>query len=272
MIERVRRLCHGDGRLMAAMMYGSFAQGEGDEFSDVEVILFFKDEALEELDPRDWICQIAPVELYFVNEFGIGTAIFENLGRGEFHFDKASDIRKINESWNETDWSPSLDDTLLLDRTGELTRRLQRIVGPPLERDTPERIRFLCNSLVNWILFGLNLLARGELARALTILGSVQVYLLRMVRVLEGSTVHWATPSKLLEQDLSEASYARYAACTARLDKESLNSAYVAAWIWGRTLTEALSEKHGTDLPATLLDSIDEHLNRVCGVLGEMEP
>jgi lincosamide nucleotidyltransferase len=32
MIERTRRVCRKDERLVAAMMYGSFAQGEGDEF------------------------------------------------------------------------------------------------------------------------------------------------------------------------------------------------------------------------------------------------
>jgi hypothetical protein len=34
MIERTRRVCREDERLAAAMMYGSFAQGEGDGFSD----------------------------------------------------------------------------------------------------------------------------------------------------------------------------------------------------------------------------------------------
>ena len=34
MIERTRRVCREDERLAAAMMYGSFAQGEGDGFSE----------------------------------------------------------------------------------------------------------------------------------------------------------------------------------------------------------------------------------------------
>lgn len=42
MIERTRRVCREDERLVAAMMYGSFAQGERDEFSDIEFILFFE--------------------------------------------------------------------------------------------------------------------------------------------------------------------------------------------------------------------------------------
>ena len=259
MIERVRHLCRLDERLAAAMMYGSFAQGEGDEFSDIEFILFFYDEVLGEVDQEEWVARIAPVELYFVNEYGNGTAIFESLIRGEFHFDRASDIEGIDESWKETDWFPSLEAALVVDRTGELTRRLQGIVGPTPARNTPEQILFLRNCFVNWFLFGTNLLARGELARALDLLGIVQDQLLRMIRVSEGSTEHWVNPSKLLERDISEASYARYVACTANLDRGALWSAYLAVWTWGKDLMAALAEDQGVALPTTLLDRIDRH-------------
>ena len=258
MIERVRELCHEEDRLVASMMYGSFAQGEGDEFSDIEFILFFEDGALRSLDQEAWVSRIAPVELYFVNEFGVGTAIFDNMIRGEFHFDRASDIPKIDESWKETDWFPSLGATLVLDRTGELARRLQSVVGPTLDRDTPEQIQFLCNCFVNWFLFGSNLLARGELARALDLLGIVQDQLLRMIRVSERSTEHWFNPSKFLEKDISKTAYTRYTTCTAVLNEASLRDAYDSAWSWGRELMSALAERHGVALPGRILDRLDQ--------------
>lgn len=258
MIERVRRVCRADGRLRATMMYGSFAQGEGDEHSDVEFILFFEDGVLETLDQREWVARISPVALYFVNEYGIGTAIFESLVRGEFHFDRASEMGEVvAESMRDADWLPSLDDTLILDRTGELTRRLQNIVGPPPERDTPGAVSFVCDGFVNWILCGTNLLARGELARALDKLGIVRDRLLQMVRILEGSTVHWFNSSKFLEKDISADSYARYASCTARLDEEELRHAYRAAWGWGRELMAGLSARHGVGPRAPLLGRLD---------------
>ncbi len=260
MIERVRQVCRRDERLAAAMMYGSFARSEGDEFSDIEFILFFYDDALGAVDQEEWISRIAPVELYFVNEFGNGTAIFENLIRGEFHFDSASDIEKIDESWKNTDWFPSLEAALVLDRTGELSRRLRTIVGPPLDRDTQEQVRFLCSSFTNWSLFGSNVLARGELARAHELLGFVQRYLLWMVRICERSTRDWPSPSKSLERDISEVAYARYASCTARLDRDDLSRAYLSAWSWGREMMPALAEKHGVVLPTALFARLDRHL------------
>ena len=212
------------------------------------------------LTRRSGWTRIAPVELYFVNEYGNGTAIFENLIRGEFHFDRASDIQEIDEAWKETDWFPSLEATLVLDRTGELTRRLRRIVGPTPARDTPEQIQFLCNCFVNWFLFGSNLLARGELARALDLLGIVQDQLLRMIRVSERSTEHWFYPSKLLEKDISRDSYTRYAACTANLDEEALWSAYLSSWSWGMELMSSLTAEQGMPLSETLLDRLDRRL------------
>jgi lincosamide nucleotidyltransferase B/F len=258
MIEQTRRVCHEDERLAAAMMYGSFAQGEGDGLSDIEFILFFRDEDLEGLDQEEWVARISPVGLYFVNEYGNGTAIFENLIRGEFHFDRASDIERIvGESMRDADWLPSLEDTLILDRTGELTPRLRRIVGPPPERDTPENVLFLGNCFVNWFVFGANLFARGELARSLDLLGILRDRLLQMVRVLEGSTLHWFNSSKFLEREISETSYARYAACTARLDTDELRQAYVAAWEWGRELMSSLADRHGVQPSADLLVRLD---------------
>ncbi len=260
MIERVRRVCQEDERLVAAMMYGSFAQGEGDWFSDIEFILFFDDDALEDLDQEEWVARISPVELYFVNEYGNGTAIFDNLVRGEFHFDRASDVARIDESWKDTDWLPTLEDTLVLDRTGELARRLELVIGPPPDRDTPERAQFVCNCFVNWLLFGSNLLVRGELARALNLLGIVQDQLLYMVRMVEGSTQRWFNPAKLLEENVSPDAYARYAACTASLDREDIRRAYISAWGWGREMMVALSERHGLLVSATLLEKLDRRL------------
>jgi lincosamide nucleotidyltransferase len=269
MIERTRSVCREDERLAAAMMYGSFAQGEGDGFSDIEFILFFRDEELEHLDQKEWVSRISPVGLYFVNEYGNGTAIFENLVRGEFHFDRASDMEKVvGESMRDADWLPSLGDTLILDRTGELTLRLRKIVGPPPERDTRGQIRFVSVCFVNWFLFGANLFARGELARSLDLLRIVRDRLLQMVRVLEGSTLHWFNSSKFLEKEITEASYARYAACTARLDRDELRRAYLSVWKWGRELMSSLEERHGVAPPAALLVRLDRRFAEIFGAPG----
>ncbi|HVF98542.1 MAG TPA: nucleotidyltransferase domain-containing protein [Chloroflexia bacterium] len=258
MIERVRQICREDPRLVAALMYGSFTRGEGDAYSDIEFVLFFRDEEIGEVDQLEWVRQIAPVEMYFVNEFGNGTAIFSNLVRGEFHFDKASDMRLV-QGWKDSAWFPSLEATIMVDHTGELARLLRPYTTPP-QHDTPEQVRALCERFINWVLFGANVLARGEHARALEILGMAHRYLLWLARLAEGRTEHWPTPSKSLERDISPATYARFKTCTASLDEGQLWHAYDNAWKWGKELMTGQAEKHGIALPTTVISAMDARL------------
>ncbi len=194
MIETVRELSERDERVVTTLMYGSFAIGQGDRFSDIEFYLFFTEEALEGLEEEAWVGQIAPLELYYVNEFGNGTATFENLVRGEFHFEAASNMSLI-EAW-ETVWFPSLDSAVLVDKTGELSRTVSRSVRRPPDLGTQERALFLCRSLIIWSLMGANLLERGECARAEAFLTLLHGHLLQALRLVEGKSVNWLSPSR----------------------------------------------------------------------------
>jgi lincosamide nucleotidyltransferase B/F len=258
MIQKVRELCEDDERVVAALMYGSFALGQGDRFSDVEFYVFFEDEASEGLEEEAWVSQISPLDLYYVNEFGNGTAIFENLIRGEFHFEAASKVGLV-EAW-ETAWFPSLGSAVLVDKSGDLSRRVERLVRRPPDLDIPERALFLCRSLMNWTLMGTNLLRRGEYARAEAFLTLVHGHLLRAVRLVEGRTANWLSPSRRLEEDVSATSYQRFRACTAALDAGQLALAYASTWEWGRELMGELAARHALALPEALLDKLDQHL------------
>src|SRR3712207_4401623 len=119
-------------------------------------------------------------------------------------------------------------------------------------------IQSSCNCFVNWFLFVSNPLARGELARALDLLGIVRDQLLRMVRVSERSTEHWFNPSKFLEKDIFKIAYNRYTTCTAVLSEASLRNVYDSAWSWGKELMPVLAEKHEVALPKAILERLDQ--------------
>ena len=55
MIEKVRQISERDESVVSALMYGSFALGQGDRFSDIEFYLFFEDEATEGLEEQAWV-------------------------------------------------------------------------------------------------------------------------------------------------------------------------------------------------------------------------
>lgn len=256
MIERARQLCQEDERVAAAMLYGSFTQGEGDRYSDIEMVLFFEDNELPQINQRAWVAQIAPVEVYFADEAGHHTAIFANLIRGEFHFYPASQVSMVSQ-WRETAWFPSLEAACLVDRTGALMTHLAALTGSPPNRNTPELIQSLSLNFINWMLFGANVLARGELARALDLLNNAHWSLLRLARLQEGSTVHWPTPSKGLEKDISTAAYERFRACTSGLDQEQLWVAYEATWRWGQELMQA--QTYNLSLPDSLIERLTQY-------------
>ena len=259
MIERVRELYSQDERIVSALMHGSFALGQGDCFSDIEFYLFFDEEALGDLEEQAWVGKIAPLALYYVNEFGNGTAIFENLVRGEFHFEAASNVGLV-EAW-ESAWFPSLESVVLVDKSGELFARVGRLVGRPPDLDTPERALFLCRSLMNWTLMGANLLERGEYACAEAFLTLVHGNLLQALRLVEGKSANWLSPTRRLEEDASATSYERYRACTAALKAEQLVWAYASTWEWGRELMGELATRHGFVLPEALLGKLDRRLS-----------
>ncbi len=259
MIERLRQLCQSDERVVAAMLYGSFTYGEADNYSDIEAVFFFDPAALPTLDKSHWISQIAPVLLFFADDFGHYTAIFTDLVRGEFHFYPMDQVSMVA-GWKGMTWFPSLETTVLLDRTGELSRQLQPLIGAPPERDTPEAARQIIAMFCNLMLFGMNTLDRGELARTLDILSLLHRNLLWMARLVEGSMVHWPTPARCLEKDLTPASYQRFVGCTARLDRQDLYRAYRSTWTWGLELAHVLCARHVLVFPQDLFDSISKRV------------
>jgi hypothetical protein len=57
------------------------------------------------------------------------------------------------------------------------------------------------------ILLGMNVLRRGERARALEWLWYVQRYLLQLIRINERKTDRWVNPTKNLEHDIKDETY-----------------------------------------------------------------
>lgn len=263
MIRKVEELCRADPSIRAALQYGSFTQGEGDAWSDIEFWLFVDDLALAGLDGRVWVARVAPVLLFVQNEFGAGVAIFENLVRGEFHFAAASSLPQIRE-WPLSEERPDIDAMIVLDRGGELREHLTAMLAAPSSRLTTARLQSLQDRFLNWFLFGLNLLARGEAARALDVLSSVQRHLLWLARIAEGSAErHFLTPSRRAESDLEPASYGRYAETSARLEAADLARAYRAAWRWYGELAGSLADEFGTTPRKLLMQRLGERVANV---------
>ena len=86
MIERFREACNEDERIVAALLFGSFAVGEGDPFSDIEFAVFIRDDLFEDFEQRSWLDAVSPVAAYFLDDFGHHTALFQNGIRADDAF------------------------------------------------------------------------------------------------------------------------------------------------------------------------------------------
>ena len=260
MIERFREAFHEDARIIAALMFGSFAIGEGDEFSDIEFAVFTHDDSFESFEQRSWLNAVSPVAAYFPDDFGHYTALFENGIRGEFHFMRKSDIPIIS-TWQGYGWFPSLEAAVLLDRSGELSQCASALVGGPPIREGAPLVEGLALNLISLMLFGANLLNRGEYARAWALLSKAHENLLKLIRLHERATDHWPTPSRALEKDLSADSYNRYLACTANAEPKVLCVAYCETWKWSLELFKSVAEPLNIELPKTVIAQAQRLLN-----------
>jgi lincosamide nucleotidyltransferase len=240
LIDCVVDLANSDDRVAALLMYGAFAADEGDRYSDIEFYVYIADRAFGTFDETSWLANVAPVRLCYRNEYGVTTAIFDGLVRGEFHFAPAASIPDL-EKTTPGAWISSIEDCVLYDRSGTVAEVLARSIGEPPNRGSRESVEFLAASVANWALMVDNLRRRGEHARALDFLyRQVHPHLLRLARVAEDRTGNWLSPTRRLELELAPVSYRRFRECTAALGPADIRAALHRAWQWFRELRTAL--------------------------------
>ncbi|NGN70464.1 nucleotidyltransferase domain-containing protein, partial [Streptomyces sp. A7024] len=198
LIDRVHRTARADDRIEAALMYGSFAAGEGDAHSDIEFWLFFQPSHPD--DPAAWLAQVGDVQHLVRNEFGTHVAFFPGLIRGEFHFATADDIDSVR-SWPAR--GAAVERMLVVDRSGKLEAALRGLPEQVAASPDSAEAADLCGRFANWLVLAHHVAARGEYLRAWDALGHVQRHLLWMTRLsesAESATAHWLTPSRAAEK------------------------------------------------------------------------
>ncbi|NJP45962.1 nucleotidyltransferase domain-containing protein [Actinacidiphila epipremni] len=243
LIARVRERCRADGDVRAALMYGSFAAGEGDAHSDVEFWLFLTPAARAALDPAAWCAAVAPVNLVLENEFGTHVALFPGPVRGEFHFATTADIASVA-GWPAR--GAAVEAMVVVDRDGALTPVLRALPERPAVPRSPAEIADLCGRFANWLVLAAHVTARGEHLRAQDALAHAARHLLWMARVAEGSTAHYLTPSRAAEAELPARTVAAAGAGT-----------LAALWEEGRERWRELAARTGGEPPAALFAELD---------------
>lgn len=263
MIKLVKKRALAEQSIDSVLMYGSFTQGAGDKYSDIEFYVFVQDEGFACFDTSGWLSTIHPFYRNFLNEHLTQVVIFTNLIRGEFHFLPLSEISVID-SFTPAGYFPDIKAMNLCDKNGKLAKQLTILKDCHVNRQTKENAANIIDNLLNYILFGVNVLKRGELARALECLGAAQKLYIQAVRLQEGSTDHWLNPSKNLEEEISPACYETYKACTAVLTHESIFSAYTNLIKASEASIRVMEKKYEVGDYSTLVEHILSYHNNLC--------
>lgn len=224
MIDRVRLLSQKHAAISSVLMYGSFAKGEGDEYSDIEFYIFLNPEV--HFNKKRWLNSIEKTEFSFVNEFGTEVTIFRNLIRGEFHFLDANQIGIIK-SWVGMVSFEYWKHMIVVDKDNKLRDIFSAITKKRPLRNTPENLLWIQRSFINVALFTKNLLLRKEWAHAHQQFFFLHKYLLWLIRIKVDSTAHWESPTKKAEEDLPALWYSMYTECTSALEAENLHAAFL---------------------------------------------
>ncbi|MFG2044541.1 hypothetical protein [Dactylosporangium sp. NPDC048998] len=257
LIARVREVCAADDRLDAALMYGSFAAGEADAYSDVEFWLFFESQWRGQVDPRAWCAQVAPILHLVRNEFGTDVVVFPGLVRGEFHFATTQDIPSVR-SWPAR--NAATNQMIVLDRRARLRQALESLPYRAPLPDGGHEAETLCGRFANWLLLAHHVASRGETLRAWDAMGHAHRHLLWMARLVLDRTQHWLTPSRQAEVELPDDVVLELRRTTAPADPEAVRQALRVAWQCGRGYWTELARRHHIGLPEDLFAEIDNAL------------
>lgn len=254
LLDRIRARAEASPEVVGLLLFGSFASGTEDEYSDLDIGLYVDDAAFATFDLRRWFEPIADVAAIHVDPY-CSTVIFADLARAEVHLGPSSGA----DVWPPLAGViayPSLERMVLLDRTGAFAAAVAPLIGRLPDRGPADgNQEFL--GLVNWLLVADGCGRRGDLARALAHLASAQTHLLRLARLAEGATNEWVAPERHLAADLSASSYERYAAATAWLDGTAIRRAIGRSWQWGRELAARIG---GSPLADPALAALDRRL------------
>lgn len=248
-----------DPRIAGLLDYGSSSEGRSDEWSDVDVALYLRDEDLAAFRAgwKEWAAGLGSLLLAYVGGVGHPWTVYDGTPlplRCDFNFWPVSAIPELP-AWPNT--PVSVEAMVLYDGTeGRLTAAAARLVGrslaPPVLRAAFESV---CGDFWYYLLRTEVKLRRGQdWAARYDFNAIVMGNLLALLRIEAGRVERWQASSAALgvERDVAPERLARLDACCPPPGREHLRPTLVAAASLGHDACAAISTQHGWPWPEEL--------------------
>lgn len=228
--QRVIDAAAGDSRITDLLDYGSRSEGRDDEWSDVDLAVFVRDEDYDafERDWKAWAARFGPLLLAFVGDIDNHWTVYDHDPaplRADFHLHRAS----VATTDYLTRWpnAPlSVEHMLLIDRDGTLrphvAAMIGRDLGPP---DVPERFCLVAAGFWYYAIRTWNKLQRGATwSVRFDIDFIMHGNLMALLRMEAGKVERWTASDAAadIERDISPERLAALNACISTPDPESL--------------------------------------------------
>lgn len=259
MIQHLRDAATNDPRIVGLLDYGSSSEGRADEWSDVDVALFIRDDELAafECDWREWAAGLGPLLLAYVGHYGHPWTVYAAEPvplRVDFDLHAESTIPNLK-TWPNSPTSAAA--MLWYDGTGgKLRAAVEDIVGQSLAPlDLTREFAQLSGDFWYFLLYCHCKLQRDEvwLARQ-TFHREVLEHLLRLVRMEAGAFDHWrgSHAAKDIEVRASPQRLRQVNACIPGSETGDLQAAFAAAHSLGIEVCRSVAAQHRWPWPNEL--------------------
>ncbi len=263
--KRILEYSSKDPRIVAVLDYGSTSEGRGDEWSDLDLALFIRDEDFKSFEDKwkDWSKQFGNHMVSFIGGVGKPWVIYDADPfplRVDFSFHPESEAKNIM-SWPN---SPvSVKSMVLFDNTeGMLTDLVSQMVGQSLApRDIQATFYQVSCDFWYYLLRTHVKFMRDEQWSARHDFNFIIVgNLMALLRVEANAVDRWkgSSASVAIERDISSERLSRLDRCIPGHETEDLRGLMAETSLIGYEVCKSISRKYGWGWPKELGDRVLE--------------
>jgi len=263
LVQAILAAAGRDPRILGVLDYGSTSERRGDEWSDVDLALFLRDQDVAAFtrDWQAWAGQFGRLLLAYTSGLGKPWAVYAARPlplRADFNFWPISTARQILHWPN----APATIESMLLYDTaeGQLRPYVAQIVGQSLRPpDLEQTFQQVCGDFWYYALRTWAKLLRGQLWAARHEYDSIMLgNLMALLRIEAGATEHWRGSSAALgiEQAIPAARLAQVDRCIAGPSANDLRQSFAQSAQLAQAVCGRIAEQHGWTWPQALAEQM----------------
>ena len=259
LMRRIVAACERDARVVGVVDYGSTSEERADEWSDIDLALFIRDEDYDEFERawQSWAAQFGPLLLAYVGGIGHPWTVYDTAPlplRVDFALHRAANV-EVMRAWPNA--PASVAAMVKYDATGgRLSASAAQLVGQSLAPpDAARAFEQLAGDFWYYLLRTYSKLRRGQVWAARYDFNFIIVgNLMALLRLEAGATTRFRATSAAvnIERDITPERLAQLDELIPGRDTEQLQETFLKAIRLGREVCAVLSAREGWPWPEEL--------------------